>query len=146
MRIRNIIFIAFALSSCKVTFVAGYDPIIEETITSMQKDFNLHFIKLGRVIQDNDPGNQEYSRFQDYYDNMNANLYVVKSRAKYLGKKGQLVSKQINNLDSTLHVFEGLHKKGIPDSPVDDRRDIRNGINSSFDAVIKLQEALKTKK
>jgi len=43
-----------------------------------------------------------------------------------------------------MHVFVSLHKAGLPDRPGDDRRDIRNGINSSIDAITVLQEALKS--
>ena len=139
-----IIFIFFI--ACKVTFVSGYDPIIEQTATQLQKNFNLHFIKLSRTLQDTDPNNQVFSKFQNYYDQMNVDIIILKSRSRYLGKKGAMVQKQINNIDSTLHVFENQHKKGFADSPVDDRHDIRDGINSSFEALIKFQEALKPKK
>ena len=146
MKIRILIISLSLLFACKVVLVSGYDPIIENTLTQLQKNFNLHFIKLSRVLQDSDPNNQKFTNFQDYYDQMNADLIVIKSRARFLDKKASLVQKQINNLDSTLHVFEDRHKKGFEDSKVDDRHDIRDGINSSFEALIKFQEELKPKK
>lgn len=146
-KIRLAFILFLIVVSCKVVFISGYDPIIETTLTELQQDFNLHFIKLSRTFQDNDPNNQNFKNFQEYYDQMNANLIVLKSRVKYLDKKGLIVKKQIINLDSTLHAFEGLHKNpGFKDSAVDDRHDIQDGINSSFEAVIRLQEALKPKK
>lgn len=45
-----------------------------------------------------------------------------------------------------MHIFENLHKSGFVDSPDDDRHDIRDGINSSFEALIRFQEELKPKK
>lgn len=139
--------LSLIVGSCKVVFISGYDPIIETTLTELQKDFNLHFIKLSRTFQDDDPNNQNFKNFQGYYDQMNAELIVLKSRVKYLDKKGTIVKKQIVNLDSTLHAFESLHKNpGFKDSAVDDRHDIQDAINSSFEAVIRLQEELKPKK
>ncbi|PBQ33658.1 hypothetical protein CNR22_18370 [Sphingobacteriaceae bacterium] len=139
--------LAILLACCKVTFISGYDPIIESTVSELQKNFNLHFIKLARTFQDNDSTNQKVKNFQDYYDNMNASLFVLKSRTKYLDKKGALVKKQITNLDSTLHAFESLHKSpGFKDSYVDDRHDIRDAVNASFESIIRLQEAVKPKK
>ncbi len=140
----TIVLLAFLLS-CKVVFIAGYDPIIESTATKIQNDFNVHFIKLQRTISDSNPNNHNISNFQDYYDHMNADLITLRARSKYLGKKGTLVLKEINNIDNIMHVFENLHKRGFTDSP-DDKRDIQNGINSAFDALIKLQEELKPKK
>jgi len=61
-----------------------------------------------------------------------------------LGGKSVIVKSQVNNLDSVMHAFVNLHKAGLPDRPGDDRRDIRNGINSSIDAITVLQEALKS--
>jgi hypothetical protein len=65
-------------------------------------------------------------------------------RAQFLAQKSDIVKKQINNLDSVMHAFVQLHKTSMPDRPGDDRRDVRNAVNSSIDAVIKLQEELKT--
>ena len=132
------------LSACTVTFITGYDQVIDSTLTKMKSDFNLHFIKLGRTIQDGDPTNQKFRNFQDYYDHMEVDLITLEGRARNLSAKSEIVKKQIHNLDSVMHSFEALHKASIPDRPDDDRRDIRNGINSAFDAVIKLQEELKS--
>jgi hypothetical protein len=135
------------LNSCKVTFIAGYDPTIESTVTKLQRDFNLYFIKFSRTIQDTNPSNQNYVNFQDYYDNMNADLQIIQSRSKYLGKKSDIVKKQIENLRNTLLSIEKFHKEtGFKDNPADDRHDIRDAANSSFEAVIRLQEELKPKK
>ncbi len=132
------------LSSCTVTFITGYDQVIDSTLTKMKRDFNLHFIKLGRTIQDSDPANQKFGTFQDYYDHLEVDLITLEGRARNLSVKSAIVKEQIHNLDSVMHAFEALHKAGIPDRPGDDRHDLRNGINSAFDAVSKLQEELKS--
>ena len=131
-------------AACKVTFITGYDEVLDQTNNKIKKDFNLHFIKLSRTIQDTDPNNQQYEKFQDYYDNLEADLITLKDRTKFLGGKSGIVKKQVNNLDSVFHEFINLHKQGLPDRPGDDRRDIRNGINASIDAITVLQESLKS--
>lgn len=144
-RIKLILLIAFiALAACRVTFITGYDQILDETITQIKKDFNLHFIKLARTIQDNDPNNQQFTNFQDYYDKLEADLITIGDRTKFLGGKSQIVQQQVRNVDSAFHQFMTMHKNGLPDRPNDDRRDIRNAINSALDAVTILQESLKT--
>lgn len=130
--------------SCSVTFITGYDAVIDSTVTKMKSDFNLHFIKLRRALQDNDPVNQRFENYQDYYDHMEVDLIILGGRSQHLGERSLLVKKQILILDSTMHAFEAMHHKGMPDRPGDDGRDILNGINTSFDAVIRLQEELRT--
>jgi len=135
---------ALILTACRVTFITGYDQVLDQTTSKIKRDFNLHFIKLGRTIQDTDPNNQAFEKYQDYYDNLEADLITVKDRTKFLGGKSVIVKSQVNNLDSVMHAFVNLHKAGLPDRPGDDRRDIRNGINASIDAITILQEALKS--
>lgn len=132
------------LFSCKVVFISGYDAVIDETTTQIKKDFNLHFLKLARKIQDTDAANQRFENFIDYYDHLEVNLMLIKDRSSYLEGKSLIVKQQIQNLDSVMNSFVRMHKNGIPDRPDDDRRDIKNAINSSLDAVIKLQEQLKS--
>ena len=132
------------LTACRITLISGYDPVIDETTTKIKKDFNLHFIRMVRTLQDTDPNNQKFENFLDYYDNLEVDLMLLKDRAQYLEIKSTQVKKQINNLDSAMHVFIRLHKNGLADSRIDDRRDIRNALNSNLDAVIRLQEELKT--
>lgn len=139
--------LAVLLASCTVTFITGYDQTLDQTLNKMKKEFNLHFIKLSRTFQDTNPHNQDFANFQDYYDNLEADLITIKDRTKFLDSKAAIVKKQVLTLDSTFHEFIKFHKKGIPDRDpsVDDRHDIKDAVNSSLDAVIILQEALKTK-
>ena len=146
MRICKILQFALALTlfSCTVTFITGYDQVIDTTLTKMKSDFNLHFIKLGRTLQDNDPLNQKFENFQDYYDHMEVDIITLEGRVKNLGDKSIIVKQEIYNLDSIMHGFETLHRNGLTDRAGDDRRDVRNAINSAFDAAIRLQEELRT--
>ncbi|MGZ3884703.1 MAG: hypothetical protein ACXVPD_11005, partial [Bacteroidia bacterium] len=81
MKTKFIIISLALFTACKVTFIAGYDPIIEQTATKLQKDFNLFYIKLSRALQNSDPADQSITHFQDYYDNMNAEMTVLLSRS-----------------------------------------------------------------
>ncbi len=132
-------------SACfTVKFITGYDQVLDQTVNKMKKDFNLHFIKLSRTIQDTDPGNQQFEKFLDYYDNLQADLITIKDRTKFLDGKAGIVKQQIQNLDSAFRIFMNLHKGGLPDRTNDDRHDLRDAVNSAIDAVVILQEALKT--
>ena len=132
------------LSSCKVTFITGYDQVLDQTLGKMKRDFNLHFIKLSRTIQDTDPQNQAFTNFQDYYDNLEADMITIKSRSLSLDEKARIVKEQITNLDEAFKVFIHQHKAGLPDRVNDDRHDMRDAINTSIDAITRLQEALNT--
>ena len=132
------------LTSCKVTFITGYDQVLDQTLGKMKRDFNLHFIKLGRTIQDTDPRNQDFVNFQDYYDNLEADMITIKSRSQSLDEKAKIVKEQIANFDAAFKVFINQHKAGLADRQSDDRHDMRDAINTSIDAITRLQEALKT--
>jgi hypothetical protein len=137
-----LLFIFF--TSCKVTFITGYDEVLDQTLNTMKKEFNVHFIKLSRTIQDNNPNNQAFANFQDYYDNLEADLITINDRTKFLDGKAGIVKQQVQNLDSAFRVFINLHKSGLADRAGDDRHDMRDAINSSINAVTILQEALKS--
>lgn len=142
-----ILLVSILSSSCfTVKIISGYDEVLDQTLSKMKKDFNLHFIKLSRTFQDTDPNNQKFENFQDYYDNLEVDLITIRDRTKTLDGKSAIVKTQVQNLDSTFRIFINFHKKGIPDRPkdVDDRHSERDAVNSSIDAVIILQEALKT--
>jgi hypothetical protein len=141
----SLLLILLLSASCfTVKFISGYDEVLDQTVNDMKRNFNVHFIKLARTIQDNDPNNQKFENFQDYYDNLEADLITIKDRTKFLDGKSEIVKKQVLNLDSAFKLFMSQHKGGLPDRQGDDRHDMRDAINSSIDAVIILQEALKT--
>lgn len=138
------LWLLFFFIACRVTFISGYDEVLDQTVSKVKRDFNLHFIKLSRTIQDRDPNNQKFANFQDYYDNLEADLIVLRDRTKFLNGKSTIVKQQVTNLDSAFQGFVRLHKAGLPDRTNDDRHDLRDGINSAIDAVTILQESLKT--
>jgi len=127
-----------------VKFITGYDEVLDQTVNRMKTDFNVHFIKLARTIQDSDPNNQKFENFLDYYDHLQADLITIKARTSVLDGKAKIVKDQVEKLDSSFQVFITMHKRGIPDRQGDDHHTDQNAINSSFDAIIILQESLKT--
>ena len=138
-------FIIFTLIlfSCKVTFISGYDAVIDETLIKIQRDFNLHWIKLSRNLKDNDPNNQAFENYQDYYDNLETDLIVLNTRVTFLPPKSDLIKSEIVNLDSAFSTFIALHKQGLSDNLIDDRHDIRDNINGTIISITKLEEVLK---
>jgi uncharacterized membrane-anchored protein YjiN (DUF445 family) len=140
----SVLFALIFLMACRVTMITGYDQVLDQTINEMKKDFNKHFIKLSRALQDDDPNNQKFERYQDYYDELEADLVTIRDRTKFLGGSSAIVKRQVSNVDSVFREFINMHRAGLPDRPGDDRHDIRDGINSALDAVTVLQESLKT--
>ena len=130
--------------SCKVTMISGYDQKLEQTAGKMKTEFNQHFEKLSKTLQDNNPNNQKFENFQAYYNNAEADLLTMKDRAQTLTGKSEIVKSEVNTLDSAFHVFITMHKNGLKDRVGDDRRDLTMGINSTLDAIIVLQQSLKT--
>jgi hypothetical protein len=145
-KIKWSLILVIALTACKVTFISGYDLVIDQTATKIQSDFNAFWFKLSRTIQDSDSANQKFENFQDYYDHLEADLLTLTKRASFLPPKSNTVQQQIINVDSTMHAFITFHKQGIPDRQGDDRHDKRDAVNASLDGLIKLQEALKNSK
>ena len=145
-RMKWSLIILIALIACRVTFINGYDPVIDQTATKLQSDFNAFWFKLSRTIQDNDPSNQKFENFQDYYDQLEADLLSLTKRASFLPPKSKIVQQQVHNVDSTMHVFISIHKNGIPDRQGDDRHDLHDAVDASLDGLIKLQEELKNSK
>ena len=140
---RFLLLLLVLFCSCRITLITGYDQVLDQHISRMKKEFNLHFIKLNRTLKDDNPRNQEYVNFQDYYDQLEADLITISSRAKRLDQKGQIVQQQISNLDATLRTFMQWHATGVKDNPADDHHDIRDAVNTSLDAISLLQENLK---
>ncbi|MBL7684296.1 MAG: hypothetical protein JNK00_13135 [Flavipsychrobacter sp.] len=129
--------------SCKVTLITGYDTYIDETAMKMKRDFNRHYFRLVRTIQDNDPNNQNISHFIAYYDEMELDIMLLQDRSKYLGKKSTMVQQQIANLAEIMYTFRKVHAAGIKDNTGDDKRDMQNAVNSSLNAITELQMALR---
>ncbi|OOQ58793.1 hypothetical protein [Mucilaginibacter pedocola] len=135
-------------SNCKVTIITGYDQTLDETVTQMQKDFNLHFIKLQRALLTQDGNHdQAYANFQDYYDHLDANIISVTTRSSFISKKtGTTVKSLAGNLIKALQDFESKHKSAenvFNDRTNDDRHGLQDAINTHFDSLILLEEKLK---
>lgn len=134
------------LQSCKVTFIRGYDPVIDQTATQLQTDFNAHWLKVSRTIQDDDSNNQKFENFQDYYDKLDASLTSLKKRSSFLPPKSKTTQQQVVIVDSAFRQFINIHKNGIPDRKNDDRQSLADGVNFALDGLIKLQEEIKNSK
>ncbi len=138
------LFVLLTFNSCTVTYITGYDEMIDETTTEMLHDFNMFFIKLQRAIKSKDGGeDQKIAHFQGYYDELEVDLLVLETRAAYMGKKSSQAKGQVEILKQSLHQFKADHTEGFPDDDDDIKTDKRNGINSCFNSIIMLQKQLK---
>lgn len=142
---KQIVFLCLLIFiSCKVTFITGYDHLIDEGATKLKADFNLHYIKLNRTLHDKDPHNQDYKNFENYYDQMEVDMILLKDRALYLPKKASIVKMQVLTLDTLLMKFKELHQQGLRDQVEEPRfyETYRSNINSGINAIVKLQQEL----
>jgi hypothetical protein len=137
------------LVSCSVVFISGYDPVIDDTATKLKRDFNVFFKKLSRAINNTDPSDQKFENFQDYYDNMEVDLKTISDRSLNLEKHSDRVKTEVENIQKIMFEFRDRHKNpGFKDlSPpiiTDDHHTDFDVINTSINALLKLQEELKT--
>lgn len=140
--------IVFACS-CRVVFISGYDAVLDETTVKMKRDFNLFWLKFDRSIRDNNPRNQDYQNFLGDYDQFDVDLIIISDRANMLPAKSQQVKAQVQTIRQLFSALKNTHQKGVkdiaPNDPLaDDKHDYRNGINSAINAIMLLQQELKT--
>lgn len=142
----SIVIIAFSvLLGCRVKLISGYEETILETVTQMQKDFNVNAAKIDRAIGTNDnQKDQQYKNFEEYYVLMNANLYSLNSYKLSLDKKGKITVDQLEKLTTDLKVFEERHKSpGFNDGSNAAFGTLIRSINNDFTGIIFLQKELK---
>lgn len=144
-----IFLLLFLSASCRIILISGYDAVLDDTTVKMKRDFNLFWLRFDRSIRDNNPRNQDYQNFLDYYDQMDVDLMIIDDRAAILPAKSQQVKSQVQNIRQLFSALKNTHQKGIKDiaanDPLaDDKHDYRNGINSALNAIMLLQQELKT--
>ena len=142
------ILLLISLIACKVSFITGYDLIIDQTTTKIKRDFALFEIKIQRALITSDKAkDQDFNNYQDFYDNLDVDLKVLEDRSVTLPKKSGDVQNEIKNISKQILGFKKLHQIGfedLTDLKKDDHRDLFNAVNSTLDALLKLQERLKT--
>jgi len=129
-------FAALWLAGCAVRFIGDYDDTIDKGVTDVQQKAELYFSKL-----ESNP-NTPYD--QSFYDDVNARLAVLKSRAASLPRY-PIILEQLTNLKSQFDTFQKLDKSSSRPFPSAAVTDAESAIAVSVESILKLELALKAR-
>ena len=126
--------LALVLAGCAVKFIGDYDQTIDKGVTDVQQTAELYFSKLQSTP------NIPYD--QNFYDDINSRLAVLKSRAASLPKY-PIVVEQLANLKAQFDTFQKLDKSSPRPFPGVAVADAESAIAISVESILKLELALK---
>jgi len=130
------VFVALLLVGCTVRFIGDYDDTIDKGVTDVQQKAELYFSKL------QSSPNTPYD--QGFYDDINARLAVLKSRAASLPKY-PIILEQLTNLKSQFAKFQELDKSSPRPFPSVAVAAAESAIAVSVESILKLELALKAR-
>lgn len=117
---------------CMIRFIGDYDDVIDKGVTDLQQRTEVYLAK----VQANPPAPFD----QSFYDDVNARMKVLKTRAA-LQTKYKIISEQLDLLQKNFDLLQQLdQKRPFPPGAVQSADD---GIVRSVEAIEKLQLALK---
>jgi hypothetical protein len=124
----------FVLAACTVRLIGDYDDNIDKGVTDLQQRTEFYFAKLRST--------PATTFDQAFYDDVNARLVVLKTRASSL-QKYAIVGQQITNLQEQYKDLEKLDRSSSRpiSSTMVDAAD--NGITASVESILKLELTLK---
>ncbi len=125
---------AFLLTGCAVRLIGDYDDTIDIGVTDVQQRAELYLSKLQSTP------NTPYD--QGFYDDINARLAVLKSRASSLPKY-PIIVQQLGNLKSQFDTLQKLDKSSARPFPSVAAADAESAIAVSVESILKLELALK---
>jgi len=125
---------AFLLTACAVRLIGDYDDTIDKGVTDVQQRAELYLSKLQSTP------NTPYD--QGFYDDINARLAVLKSRASSLPKY-PIIVQQLGNLKSQFDTLQKLDKSSARPFPSVAVTDAESAIAVSVESILKLELALK---
>ena len=123
-----------ALSGCRIKTIGDYDDAIDKGITDVQQRAELYFSKLQST-----PGTPFD---QNFYDDINSRLVVLRSRASALPKY-PIIVEQIGNLKTEFDTFQKLDKDAARPIQAAIVRDAESAITVSVESILTLELALK---
>lgn len=133
-RVSAFVLVALMLAGCAVRFIGDYDDTIDKGVTDVQQKAELYLSKL--------QSSPTTPYDQSFYDDINARLAVLKSRASSLPKY-PIILKQLNNLKSEFDTFQKLDKSSPRPFPSAAVTDAESAIAVSVESILKLELALK---
>jgi hypothetical protein len=125
---------AFLFTGCAVKLIGDYDDTIDTGITDVQQKAELYFAKLQST--------PDTPYDQNFYDDIDSHLAVLKSRAVVLPKNDILVT-QITNLKAQFDDFEKVDKISPRPFPAIAVTSARSGIETSVESILRLEFAMK---
>jgi hypothetical protein len=127
---------ALLLAGCAVRLIGDYDDTIDSGVTDVQQKAELYFAKLQSTPS------TPYD--QSFYDDIDARLAVLKTRAASLPKY-PIILEQLANLKSQLDTFQRLDKSTQRPFPGVAITDAESAIAISVESILKLELALKAR-
>ena len=124
-----------ALSSCAVRLIGDYDDTIDKGVMDLEQKTELYLLKLAS------PSPPPYD--QDFYDDVNSKLTVLKSRAAMMPKY-PIVADQLTLLQAQFVILQKLDKmRPNPPLPPKAVGDVKTLMEASFESIERLELALK---
>jgi hypothetical protein len=122
------------LAGCTVKLIGDYDDTIDKGVTDVQQKAELYLSKL--------QSNPNTAYDSAFYDDMNARLAVLRSRAASLPKY-PIIAEQLSNLKSQFDTLQKLDKSSARPFPSSAATDAESAIAVSIESILKLELALK---
>lgn len=133
-------FIASILFLSGCSLIADYDPIIDQTVSSLHNDVNVFLTKMERSAGTPEG---EYINNTQFYDKLIGTLESLRTRGAII-PKNDIILAQINLLRNNIEKLRIIHERhgqsGLSKVLIDP---IKVSINNQFSSIIKLQNALK---
>lgn len=136
----SLLIIATALTLSGCTVVAGYDQVIDQTVTALQSEVFTFLAKMERCAGTPEG---EYKNNRDFYDKMNGELDSLSTRAAAV-PRNEIIIDQLKLLKGNIENLRKIHgnqkEAGITKELM---LPIKFAFEKTFTAIIKLENALK---
>ena len=131
------------LVACKVMLIGAYDPVTDQSIQHIQNETMTMLVKMERNFDNHEPAKNNYEYFREKYEDLAGEIESLKIRCQAIPKY-ELILEQVNLLQANLQDLEKYHKTGFKSK--EELEPIKKAFESSFSAMIVMQNALKRKK
>lgn len=137
------LFLPLFLAACKVMLIGAYDPVTDQNIQHIQNETMTMLVKMERNFDNHESTRNNYEYFRDKYEELAGEIESLKIRCKAIPKY-ELILEQVGLLQANLEDLEKYHKTGFKSK--EELEPIKKALESSFSAMIVMQNALKRKK
>ncbi len=121
-----------AAACSTIRLISDYDPIIDESVTALQKDVDTFLTQLER---DEAP---TFDDSREAYEKMLVDLRAIQVRAS-AQTKNELIIQQLDLVADNLALMAEAHREGIEDPQEIEL--FRNSLQAQFRAILKLELA-----